>query len=134
MSDWPVGLSTGCFYRQSIFDCLEIITGGGFHMIEICSFPAHLDYHDHATVARASRRIRELGLEAYSFHAPFADHIDIGSPESNHRDQAVAEILCAAEAAAILEVRYFVIHPGPEHTDPPSGSRDLNDCDTQRTL
>jgi sugar phosphate isomerase/epimerase len=63
--------------------------------------------------------ILRLGLEAYSFHAPFADHIDIGSPESNHRDQAVAEILCAAEAAAILEVRYFVIHPGPEHTDPP---------------
>ena len=25
MLDWPVGLSTGCFYRTSIFDCLERI-------------------------------------------------------------------------------------------------------------
>ena len=46
MSDWPVGLSTGCFFQKSIFDCLETISRGGFNIIEICSFPAHLDYHD----------------------------------------------------------------------------------------
>jgi len=26
MSDWPIGLSTGCFSQDSIFDCLEIIS------------------------------------------------------------------------------------------------------------
>jgi sugar phosphate isomerase/epimerase len=120
MNDWPVGLSTGCFYQKSIFDCLECVRQSGFSMIEICSFPAHLDYHDLEAVRRAARRIDELGLEAYSFHAPFADHIDITSLDANRRYAALQEIIKAAEAAAILQVRYFVIHPGPEHELKPS--------------
>jgi sugar phosphate isomerase/epimerase len=119
MNDWPVGLSTGCFYQQSIFDCLELILQSGFSMLEICSFPAHLDYHDLDTVRGAAKRIDELGLEAYSFHAPFADHIDITSGKPELRQLALQEILKAAEAAAILQVRYFVIHPGPEHEQRP---------------
>jgi sugar phosphate isomerase/epimerase len=116
MNDWPVGLSTGCFYQKSIFDCLERVRESGFSMIEICSFPAHLDYHDLDAVRRAAHRIDELGLEPYSFHAPFADHIDITALNPDHRGSALGEILRAAEAAAILQVRYFVIHPGPEHS------------------
>jgi sugar phosphate isomerase/epimerase len=124
MNDWPVGLSTGCFYQKSIFDCLEAIRTGGFSMIEVCSFPPHLDYHDLDVVKRAGRRIDELGLEAYSFHAPFADHIDITALDPNRRDTALREIMRAAEAAATLQVRYFVIHPGPEHTmSPPCHER-----------
>lgn len=121
MSDWPVGISTGCFYQTSIFDCLETIRGGGFCMLEICSFPAHLDYHDHNAVKRARERIEELGMEAYSFHAPFADDIDITATDDHERNHARDEIITAAEAAAVLEVRHFVIHPGPErafHADP----------------
>jgi sugar phosphate isomerase/epimerase len=117
MSDWPVGLSTGCFFQKSIFDCLETISRGGFNIIEICSFPAHLDYHDADMVARAARQVEELGMEAYSFHAPFADHIDISSSDPSLREQALIEVIRAAEAAATLQVRYFVIHPGPEHWD-----------------
>jgi sugar phosphate isomerase/epimerase len=119
MNDWPVGLSTGSFYRKSIFDCLEPIRHSGFNIIEICSFPAHLDYHDLDAVRRAAERIDALGLEAYSFHAPFADHIDITSLNPEQRNVALQEILKAAEAAAILQVRYFVIHPGPEHEQTP---------------
>jgi sugar phosphate isomerase/epimerase len=116
MSDWPVGLSTGCFFQRSIFDCLETVRSAGFDMIEICSFPAHLDYHDRETVRRAAKRIDDLGLEPYSFHAPFADHIDISSLDHRQREASLQEILRAAEAAASLQVRYFVIHPGPEQT------------------
>ena len=119
MNDWPVGLSTGCFYQKSIFDCLEPIRQNGFSMVEICSFPAHLNYHDLDAVRRAAKRMEELGMESYSFHAPFADHIDITALNSNQRDGAVREILQAAEAAAIMQVRYLVIHPGPEHTHNP---------------
>ena len=43
---WPIGLSTGCFYRHSIFSVLEEIRASGFQSIEVCSFPQHLDYHD----------------------------------------------------------------------------------------
>ena len=120
MSDWPIGLSTGCFYRTSIFDCLESLRQGGFSMIEVCSFPAHLDYHDVEQVKRAGALINELGMEPYSFHAPFADHIDISALDHGRREAALAEILRAVEAASILGVRYFVIHPGPEHSfNPP---------------
>jgi sugar phosphate isomerase/epimerase len=115
MTDWPIGLSTGCFYHQSILDCLAVIRESGFSMIEICSSFSHLDYRDPAMVRRAAERIQELGMEAYSFHAPFADNIDIASSDEVLRSGALAEVLEAAEAAAILRVRYFVIHPGPEH-------------------
>jgi sugar phosphate isomerase/epimerase len=115
MSDWAVGLSTGCFYRKSIFDCLEPILKGGFSMVEVCSFPAHLDYHDLDTVKAVARRMNELAIEAYSFHAPFAEHIDITALDKDRRDASMREILKATEAAARLQVRYLVMHPGPEN-------------------
>jgi sugar phosphate isomerase/epimerase len=71
-------------------------------------------------VQEAAARIDALGLEAYSFHAPFADDIDISSLEPACREHALAEILRAVEAAASLGVHYFVIHPGPENGDIPS--------------
>lgn len=115
MTSWPVGLSTGCFYQQSIIDCLPLIRESGFSMIEVCSSPAHLDFRDRAAVGRAADRIKELGMEAYSFHAPFAPKIDIASSDAAQREFSIAEILKAAEAAAILRVHYFVLHPGPEN-------------------
>lgn len=123
MSEWPIGLSTGCFYRTSIFDCLKPIRDAGFAIIEVCSFPAHLDYHDRESVERAAALIQELRFEPYSFHAPFADHIDITSLDAQVRDIAVHEILRAAEAAALMRVRYLVIHPGPEKGDFPYDQR-----------
>ncbi len=114
MSDWPIGISTGCFYHVSIFDCLEDIRKGGFCMIEVCSSPRHLDYHDENAVRQAAALIDELGMEAYSFHAPFSDDIDITGLDSLERDRSYREILTAAEAAAMMHVRYFVFHPGPE--------------------
>ena len=115
MSDWPVGLSTGCFYQMSIFDCLEPIRKSGFGMIEVCSSPGHLNYHDIDSVRLVSKRLRDLGMEAYSFHAPFID-VDISSPDQAHRDYSLHELLVAAEAASAIEVRHFVIHPGPDKT------------------
>lgn len=115
MTSWPIGLSTGCFYHQSILDCLVLIRESGFSMVEVCSTPEHLNFHDVKSVHRAAERIRELGLEAYSFHAPFAPTIDIASSDDTQRAGSVAEIFKAAEAAAILQVHYFVMHPGPEN-------------------
>lgn len=123
MSDWAVGLSTGCFWQTSIFDCLEDIRDLGFGRIEICSFPAHLDYHDVDSVRRAAALIDELGLETYSFHAPFSDRIDISAPDPRARESARNELFKAAEAASILKVRYFVLHPGPEDSALPEQER-----------
>jgi sugar phosphate isomerase/epimerase len=113
MSDWPIGLSTGCFYQTSIFDCLESIRNGGFCMIEVCSSPGHLNYHDFNSIKEVTKYISALGMEAYSFHAPFID-VDISSPDQQHREYSQYELLTAAEAAAQLNTRYFVIHPGPD--------------------
>lgn len=114
MNDWPVGLSTGCFYQTSIFDCIEQICHSGFGLIEVCSFPAHLDYHDLDAVSAARRRIDDLGIEPYSLHAPFADDIDITSLDEGRRRHARDELSRAADAAGTLGVHYLVIHPGPE--------------------
>lgn len=120
MTSWPIGLSTGCFHQTPILDCLEIIRGSGFCMIEVVFSPTHLDYTNHTAVREAAIRIDALGMEAYSFHAPFANDIDISSPDLATREYALDEILRAVDAAALLGVHYFVIHPGPENADIPS--------------
>lgn len=119
MSDWPIGMSTGCFYQSDILDILEVVRDGGFSMIEVCSYPAHLDYHDMEKVKAASRKIREVGIEPFSFHAPFADHIDITSLDEEQRKNSVRELIKASEAAAELGVRHMVLHPGPEREGRP---------------
>lgn len=115
MINWRIGLSTGCFYNQNILDCLALIRESGFATLEVCSAPAHLDFHDQSAVHRAAERLKELHLEAYSFHAPFAPNIDISSRNATQRDASINEIFRAAEAAAMLNAHYFVLHPGPEH-------------------
>jgi sugar phosphate isomerase/epimerase len=120
MTNWPIGLSTGCFYQTPLVDCLETIRESGFSMIEVVFSPVHLDYTNRKAVQEAALHIEALGLEAYSFHAPFADDIDISSPDLTRREHALDEILRAVEAAALLGVHYFVIHPGPENAEIPS--------------
>jgi sugar phosphate isomerase/epimerase len=118
-SRWPIGLSTGCFYRHSIFNVLEAIRDSGFREIEICSFPAHLDYHNLGDVQRAGKMIRALGLRPMSFHAPFADQIDITAPDDRLREAAIAELISACRAAALLGAENVVLHPGPERAGRP---------------
>ena len=120
MTNWPIGLSTGCFYTEPLIDRLETIRASGFSMIEVVFSSPHLDYKNPARVEEAAARIDTLGMEAYSFHAPFADHIDISSPDAATRQRAFEAILPAIDAAALLGVHYFVIHPGPENSDIPS--------------
>ena len=58
MSDWPFGISTGCFYQTNILQALPMVRDGGFTLIEVCSFPAHLDYHNgHGTKIKAYREV-----------------------------------------------------------------------------
>jgi sugar phosphate isomerase/epimerase len=123
MPDWAVGISTGCFCDTPLVDVLEPIRASGFHQLEICSLPSHLDFRDRDACERAARRIDELGLEPYSFHAPFADAIDITAPDAGRREHACTEIGRALEAAARLGTHYFVLHPGPESSDLPRGER-----------
>ena len=99
MDDWLAGLSTGYFHQQSILSCLENIKNGGFNSIEVCSAPSHLDYHNSADVIKAHALIREVGMNVYSFHAPFAEYIDISSSSNSVHRNALEEIHMAADAA-----------------------------------
>lgn len=119
MTPWPIGLSTGCFYRQSIFNVLEDIRQSGFSEIEICSFPLHLDYHHLDDVKRAGDLIRSLGLRPYSFHAPFADRIDITSLDEGAREVAIHELSVACRSAALIGAQHVVLHPGPDRAGRP---------------
>ncbi len=123
MPDWAVGLSTGCLSRMSFIDALELLRRNGFEIVEVCSLPQHLDYHDEGAVERAARRLQELHMEPYSFHAPFAPDLDITSLDEDQRMGAFQEICIAAQAAATLGVKYFVIHPGPETGEIPRSER-----------
>jgi sugar phosphate isomerase/epimerase len=119
MSDWRCGISTGCFYKTDILHALPLVRDGGFNTIEVCSFPAHLDYHNREHVQKAAELMKSLGMDANSFHAPFADAIDISSPGPEHRAHAVREVIAACDAAAMLRASYVVLHPGPESTGKP---------------
>ncbi len=119
MSDWPCGISTGCFYKTDILEALPVVRDGGFNMVEVCSFPAHLDYHDPAHVAKAAVLMNRLGMEAHSFHAPFAHHIDISSLDPSQRAASVREVFAACNAAHALGARCLVLHPGPEKEGKP---------------
>ncbi len=119
MSDWRCGISTGCFYKTDILQALPMVRDGGFITIEVCSFPAHLDYHNPDHVGKAADLMLSLGMEANSFHAPFADSIDISSLDSGQRARSVREVVAACDAAAALRASYLVLHPGPEREGKP---------------
>lgn len=119
MKPWNIGLSTGCFSNRPIFDVLDEVRRNGFESIEVCSFPAHLDYHDQRVVARAGEAIRALGIRPVSFHAPFAERIDITALDADAREIAVGELLAACDAAASIGVENLVLHPGPERAGRP---------------
>jgi sugar phosphate isomerase/epimerase len=119
MSDWRCGISTGCFYKTDILHALPLVRDGGFVTIEVCSFPAHLDYHNQEHVAKAAELMKSLGMDANSFHAPFADSIDISSLDPGQRARSVREVIAACDAAAALRASYLVLHPGPEREGRP---------------
>jgi sugar phosphate isomerase/epimerase len=111
MTEWPIALSTGCFYRRSIFDVLDAIRAAGFRQIEVCSSPRHLDFHNADDVRRAGEKMRELEIHPASLHAPFAEHIDITSLDAAVREAAVQELIRACEAAALMGCENVVLHP-----------------------
>ncbi|WP_395739870.1 sugar phosphate isomerase/epimerase family protein [Prosthecobacter sp.] len=119
MNARSIALSTGCFYRRRIFDVLAAVRDAGFAEIEVCSSPQHLDYHDTGQTLRAAAEMHRLGLVAVSLHAPFAAHIDITSPDEAVREASVQDLFRACEAAAQMNARHVVLHPGPEREGRP---------------
>jgi sugar phosphate isomerase/epimerase len=123
MINWPVGLSTGCFYRTSIFEVLVAVRESNFSLIEISSSPGHFDFQNPDERKRLDGQLRDLGLAPFSFHAPLAEDLDITSVDRADRERAVDQMLTVAEAAAGLQVEHLIVHPGPDHIDRTHGER-----------
>jgi sugar phosphate isomerase/epimerase len=119
MTNWPIALSTGCFYQRSFFDVIHEIQEAGFRHIEVCSFPRHLDYHNRDQVQQAGDLLHRSGVIPFSFHAPFADAIDITSFDERQRESSVQELITACESAALMGCANVVLHPGPERAETP---------------
>jgi sugar phosphate isomerase/epimerase len=126
MSDWPIGLSTGCFYQIDLYDVLDDIRNAGLPILEICSSQQHLDYHDRAKVSEVAEAMKQKGLEPFSFHAPFGAEIDITSPDKSQCEKSLKEVIGAVNAAGMLGTRYFVLHPGPEIEQKPPADEYLH--------
>jgi sugar phosphate isomerase/epimerase len=111
---WPIGLSTGIYYAEPLLAVLPRLSEFGLPLLEVCSFPAHFDYHDRALARRVRRAIDGYGLAVHSLHAPFSHQVDITLLDEEARRHAVGEVKAAAAALAELGGRVLVIHPGGE--------------------
>jgi sugar phosphate isomerase/epimerase len=112
--NWELGISTGIAYRSPIGDVLESIREAGFCSVELSTAPQHFDYGRQESVSDLKGRIDALGLKVCSLHAPFGHDVNVTSPETSERENAIAMLTRAADALAFLGGGLYVIHPGGE--------------------
>ncbi len=118
MTTWPVGISTGCFYRRNIRDTLGEIIHSGFHLLEISSSTSHIDIYNTAELRDIRRFIENHDAQVFSLHAPFAREIDITSFDKEERAFSHGVIKQSIRAASELGARCLVLHPWPEKEFP----------------
>lgn len=128
------GISTHLFHEQPLERAhLADIAAAGFDLIELFATRSHIDYRDAARTAEIRGWLDELGLTAWSMHAPITDSFggsapgrsfSIGARDPAARDEALAETTAAIEAAVTLGVSVLVLHPGAPGTGGSSGEND----------
>jgi sugar phosphate isomerase/epimerase len=111
---WEIGLSTGIAYRHPIEEVLDPIARAGFRAVEISTAPQHLALTDHRGLEALRNRMAGLGLRPHSLHAPFGHDVNLTSPDSGQRRDALERLIHAADALQILGGVQYVIHPGGE--------------------
>lgn len=94
----------------------------------------HLDYEDPEAVTRLGEWLKNLSLEAFSFHAPFYAHFDqaregswlsLSSPSEEVRQESLALTKSAMYNMANLGCKVAVIHPCAPSTSGDSDSFDV---------
>ncbi|WP_018291716.1 sugar phosphate isomerase/epimerase [Verrucomicrobium sp. 3C] len=109
-----IGISTGVFYSKPIREVLPWIARAGFDAVELwtgdprCRTP--FDWREPAEIAAVRRSLRNLGLRATSFHAPYSTETDPSEPDPIHRKNTVALLIEAVRAAAAVEAQALVVH------------------------
>jgi sugar phosphate isomerase/epimerase len=116
------GLSTHVFHGERLTRRhLERIAARDFSLIEIFATRTHVDYHSAAAIAELRTWLDELGLTAWSMHAPICDSFTGGrwgraySPattDAARRQEALDETEAALTAARQLGCAVMVVHLG----------------------
>ena len=130
------GLSTHIFHGEQLSrEHLAMVAGAGFDLVEVFATQTHVNYHDLQHVGRVRGWLDELGLDAWSLHAPITDGLRDGvwgrsfsnaSKDADRWHQAVSETKASITAAHELGCRTVVLHLGVPVGQPVPG--DDNDA------
>jgi sugar phosphate isomerase/epimerase len=122
------GLSTHLFHGERLNrQHLERIAARDFSLIEIFATRTHVDYHSAPAVAELRTWLDDLGLTAWSMHAPICDGFAGGqwgrpySPattDAGRRQEALDETQAALTAARQLGCAVMVVHLGVPRGQP----------------
>jgi sugar phosphate isomerase/epimerase len=137
------GLSTHLFHGEKLeHRHLDRIAAHGFRLVELFATRTHIDYHDPQQVARIRGWLDELGVHAWSLHAPICDQFAggvWGRPFSNatndavRREEALEETRRSIIAARDLGCSTVVVHLGVPH-DQPTPADDNDPAAVRRVL
>jgi sugar phosphate isomerase/epimerase len=103
---------------QPISKTLEEFAAAGVQLVELHGDvpETHIDLTDEREVEDLARVVRGLPLEVYSVHCGFSrpseEAWDISQPDEAKRGYALGNRAKVIRAAARLEARHVVIHPG----------------------
>src|SRR5262245_50906809 len=122
MTPLEFGISTHLFHGERLTRRhFERIRAHGFNLVEIFATQTHFNYHDDGAVAELRRWLEDLGLSAWSLHAPICDGFIGGvwgraysnaTTRTADRAEAVSETTRSIAAARGLGCSVVVLHLG----------------------
>ena len=112
-----LGVGSFACYKQELVDLLPLFAKFNVRQMELWTFssfanPVHFKYKDEEYLEDFSALLLKHNLRACSIHAPIDSEVDISSPHSLLREEALKETIKAIDALAKLGGNILVIHPG----------------------
>lgn len=95
-------------------ETVESFARAGFQTLEVCDSPGHFDPSDVPAVRELAAGCRAHRIRVLSLHATYSPPVDITVVQRGERQQAVREVVTAADALAALGGTYLVIHAGSD--------------------
>ena len=121
-----IGVSTQLFGESLLAeDHLRLIRDAGFQLLEIFAAPGHFEWQDRDYVGYMAKVVRDLGMDVYSLHAPWAPGQDIAAVELSQRQASIEAVLRAVDTLVAMEGQVLVLHPGATPSDIMSSAQQL---------
>ena len=107
---WNFAAATGCCVNVPVLKVVDLLHHAGVTAVELGTPPRHFDPWRHEHVVELGGRLRSLGIEPVSIHAPFGGLLDLSDPNPHHRHAAIGAILTAAAALREVGGSRVVVH------------------------